>query len=223
MDKGLVKKLERIWIVLWLPFIYGAVYYLYTQHLTETDSEETEEADILFGSNFTATLTFLLFFAFGLGMNLWVTFIAGIVMFKTLPRHMFGNVQSRLFPCFFAASGLAFTGQVFSFSTIGNCSLIPPGSTDCCLVTSLYIGFFFAFLNGWHIGPKSSEIMFKKHVFEKEEGEVPPNINKLKDNKEYMALSKKFGMYHGMSMLSNLVCLAAQLYTLYYIANTIME
>lgn len=31
-----------------------------------------------------------------LGSGVWVTFIAGIIMFKTLPRQQFGNVQKKV-------------------------------------------------------------------------------------------------------------------------------
>jgi len=194
------------WMILLAILSTAVAYNLY--------SKESED-DELFGSSFYSTFFFLFFFAFGLGMNLWVTFIAGIVMFKTLPRHMFGNLQSRLFPCFFAASGVSFLAQLFSFSPVTSWNLL-----DCeedCMVKAILAGFVCAFLNGWHVGPKSTVIMFKCHVFEKEEGETPPNIIKLKENDEYMKLRKQFGMYHGISMLLNLVCLAAHLYTLYFV------
>ena len=39
-----------------------------------------------------------------LGMIVYVTFIAGLTMFKNLPRQTFGRLQSKLFPQYFALS-----------------------------------------------------------------------------------------------------------------------
>jgi len=211
---------SRLWAVLTITLLSALVYNVYCKH-QDDDEYEYDGEEVQFGSSFYSTLSFLFFFAFGLGMNLWVTFIAGIVMFKTLPRHMFGNVQSRLFPCFFAATGVSFIAQMFSFSSVGSWNILD--SEDDCVILTLVMGFMCAFVNGWHVGPKSTAIMFKCHVFEKEEGETPPNIVKLKENQEYMRLRKQFGMYHGMSMMANLVCLAAQLYTLYFVAATVCD
>ncbi|KAB2017255.1 hypothetical protein ES319_D08G149700v1 [Gossypium barbadense] len=41
-------------------------------------------------------LAHLLCFATAWGTALWVTFIGGILMFKYLPRHQFGNLQSKI-------------------------------------------------------------------------------------------------------------------------------
>ncbi|XP_011404217.1 PREDICTED: transmembrane protein 205-like [Amphimedon queenslandica] len=35
------------------------------------------------------------------GTQLWVTFFAGLTMYKHLPRHTFGYIQSKLFPKYF--------------------------------------------------------------------------------------------------------------------------
>ncbi|XP_027267388.1 LOW QUALITY PROTEIN: ras-related protein Rab-3D [Cricetulus griseus] len=38
------------------------------------------------------------------GMQMWVTFASGFVLFRSLPRHTFGLVQSKLFPVYFHVS-----------------------------------------------------------------------------------------------------------------------
>lgn len=54
---------------------------------------------------------------------------------------------------------------------------------------------------------------------EKEEGVISPNIGpKLKENAEYQAVMKKFGMYHGGSTLLNLFSLAGNFYVLYFLS-----
>lgn len=49
-----------------------------------------------------------------LGVNLWVTFFAGITMFKNLPRQTFGKLQSKLFPlCAPSQSTAAFRSTAY--------------------------------------------------------------------------------------------------------------
>ena len=48
----------------------------------------------------------LLCFSVWFGAAIWVSFISGFVMFKTLPRHMFGRVQAKLFPRYFGLSAV---------------------------------------------------------------------------------------------------------------------
>jgi len=38
------------------------------------------------------------------GISLWVTFVAGVLLYKYLPRHLFGEVQGKIFPYFFGMS-----------------------------------------------------------------------------------------------------------------------
>uniref|UniRef100_A0A8D2M5R1 TMEM205-like domain-containing protein n=1 Tax=Zonotrichia albicollis TaxID=44394 RepID=A0A8D2M5R1_ZONAL len=38
------------------------------------------------------------------GMQVWVTFVAGFVMSRHLPRHTFGSIQRELFPYYFHIS-----------------------------------------------------------------------------------------------------------------------
>ncbi|XP_062183525.1 uncharacterized protein LOC133887553 isoform X1 [Phragmites australis] len=49
----------------------------------------------------TAKLAHLLSFATSWGAALWASFIGGIIMLKNLPRHQFGNLQSKMFPAYF--------------------------------------------------------------------------------------------------------------------------
>ena len=61
-------------------------------------------------------LAHLLCFSTAWGAALWVTFIGGIIMFKNLPRHQFGNLQSKMFPAYFSMVGLCCAISVASFA-----------------------------------------------------------------------------------------------------------
>ncbi|KAG6436037.1 hypothetical protein SASPL_100918 [Salvia splendens] len=60
-------------------------------------------------------LAHLLCFSTAWGAALWVTFIGGIIMFKNLPRHQFGNLQSKMFPAYFSMVGVCCAVAVGSF------------------------------------------------------------------------------------------------------------
>uniref|UniRef100_A0A8C9MTP8 Transmembrane protein 205 n=1 Tax=Serinus canaria TaxID=9135 RepID=A0A8C9MTP8_SERCA len=49
-------------------------------------------------------LLHLLFLSTSWGMQIWVTFVAGFVMSRHLPRHTFGSIQRELFPYYFHIS-----------------------------------------------------------------------------------------------------------------------
>ncbi|KAF3661489.1 putative BRCT domain-containing protein-like isoform X1 [Capsicum annuum] len=60
-------------------------------------------------------LAHILCFSTAFGAALWVTFIGGIIMFKNLPRHQFGNLQSKMFPAYFSMVGVCCAVSVGSF------------------------------------------------------------------------------------------------------------
>ena len=85
-------------------------------------------------------------------------------------------------------------------------------------------GLLCGFLNGVWLGPKITEIGLKRRDMEKEEGVSPPNIGpKLQENAKYRALSKKFGIYHGVSTLLNLFSLAGSFYIMYFLAFELVK
>ena len=70
-------------------------------------------------SAFAATLH-LLSFATWFGSVFYTTFIAGITMFKALPRQTFGKVQSKLFPKYFSLCSMCIVIQVRSIEAIAS-------------------------------------------------------------------------------------------------------
>ncbi|RRT74449.1 hypothetical protein B296_00014140 [Ensete ventricosum] len=63
-----------------------------------------------------AKLCHLLAFATAWGAALWVTFIGGIIMFKYLPRHQFGNLQRKMFPAYFMVVSVCAAVSVAAFA-----------------------------------------------------------------------------------------------------------
>ncbi|CAE8731544.1 unnamed protein product [Polarella glacialis] len=73
--------------------------------------------------------------AFGiwLGTNVWTTFIAGITMFKNLPRQQFGSLQAKLFPKYFQMGAACTAVMLGTASRMG----LPMGPALVTLLTTL--------------------------------------------------------------------------------------
>uniref|UniRef100_A0A8R7UCQ1 TMEM205-like domain-containing protein n=1 Tax=Triticum urartu TaxID=4572 RepID=A0A8R7UCQ1_TRIUA len=63
-----------------------------------------------------AKVSHLLCFATCWGAALWATFIGGIIMFKNLPRHQFGNLQGKMFPAYFTLISACAAVSVAAFA-----------------------------------------------------------------------------------------------------------
>ena len=139
------------------------------------------------------------------GCSTWVSFVAGLVMFKTLPRHVFGKLQSKLFPAFFQFTSLVLV--------IAICTLIfglrqEFTSTSVMLVSA---SLFFQLLNLLWLEPVTTKIMFERHILERslntghEIGTLTPDTAVARENKELKAITRRFGMWHGMSATGTLI------------------
>ncbi|XP_019600577.1 transmembrane protein 205 [Rhinolophus sinicus] len=149
------------------------------------------------------------------GMQMWVTFISGFLLFRGLPRHTFGLVQSKLFPFYFHISvGCAF---------VNFCILVPQytwaqltfweASQLCLLLLSLTL----ATINARWLEPRTTAAMWALQTVEKKRGlggEVPgrhqdpdPYRQLRAQDPKYNALRQTFFRYHGLSSICNLGCL----------------
>lgn len=171
----------------------------------------------------------LFLFACFYGCTVWVTFVAGIVMFKNLPRHTFGNLQSKLFPRYFQFCGAA----------VGSCLLLevarrtndddasasmPIAQTRCLSAVLATIA-----ANHFVLEPKTTSLMFRRHAVErrigtgKEVGVLRPDpsllVGKEEDAKLLETLSKQFGKLHGMSASLNLVALCLATWHLVWLGS----
>eukprot|EP00794_Sanderia_malayensis_P011903 gene11903-13137_t len=158
------------------------------------------------------------------GTQFWVTFVAGIVMFHSMPRQMFGLVQSKLFPKYFmtgvgcSSVGLAsylVLNPVEMWTGSSKTEGILLGSTLVCNCLSFFI-----------IEPLTTSQMFKCHRYEKEHGETGHEIAKplseaLKDDKDYLALRKTFFQLHGISSLVGLSSFATSCAYLWFFQKRI--
>ncbi|XP_038988452.1 transmembrane protein 205-like [Phoenix dactylifera] len=171
-----------------------------------------------------AKLAHLLCFATCWGTALWVTFIGGIIMFKNLPRHQFGNLQSKMFPAYFMAVSVCAAISVAAFA------YLHPWKSASSL-ERYQLGFLLSSLgfnlsNLFVFTPMTIEMMMRRHKVERELGigeEVgwSKNMEVAKSNPKLAAMNKKFGMIHGLSSLANIMAFGSLAMHSWYLAGKI--
>ncbi|XP_050376406.1 uncharacterized protein LOC126793819 [Argentina anserina] len=167
-------------------------------------------------------LAHLLSFSTAFGAALWVTFIGGIIMFKNLPRHQFGNLQSKMFPAYFTMVGICCAISVASFG------YLHPWSS-ATLSDKYQLGFLISSLafnlsNLFVFTPMTIEMMKQRHKIEREQNigeEVgwSKNVQVAKVNPKLAAMNKKFGMIHGLSSLANIMAFGSLAMHSWYLAG----
>ncbi|KAL2510496.1 Late [Abeliophyllum distichum] len=169
-------------------------------------------------------LAHLLCFSTAWGAALWVTFIGGIIMFKNLPRHQFGNLQSKMFPAYFSMVGVCCAVAVGAFG------YLHPWKTSAAAekyqLGFLLSAFAFNLSNLVVFTPMTIEMMKERHKIEREAeigDEIGSTKNKevAKKNPKLAAMNKKFGMIHGLSSLSNIISFGSLAMHSWYLASKI--
>ncbi|PRW60938.1 Transmembrane 205 [Chlorella sorokiniana] len=153
-----------------------------------------------------AAFVHLLAYSTWLGAIVWTTFVAGIVMFKNLPRQMFGRVQSKLFPIYFGLSSACSAVQLgvllFGAAAVPQKQLVLLG-----------LGLASSLLSFLVVEPLCTRIMFQRYdlenAAERDEGTIK-------------ALAKQFGKWHGISSLINLATLVVAVGHGYWLAGRLL-
>jgi hypothetical protein len=143
-------------------------------------------------------------FVFWYGTLLYFTFIQAPVLFKTLPRDIFGLVQSKLFPPFYILSYICGTALIVTYHFTH--PLKPNDPQDCVKITALYLMLLLSLGQGMWIGPKAAQLRLERMAAE--EG---------KDTSKAEALNREFRKAHGISSLINLlVILSGLVYLIFF-------
>ncbi|XDA76465.1 hypothetical protein R6Z07F_006608 [Ovis aries] len=139
----------------------------------------------------------------------------GFVLFRGLPRHTFGLVQSKLFPFYFHISmGCAFVNLCILAS---QCTWAQLTFWEASQLFLLLLSLTLATVNARWLESRTSAAMWALQTVEKERGlggEVPgshqgsdPYRQLRGQDPKYSALRQQFFRYHGLSSLCNLGCL----------------
>jgi hypothetical protein len=151
----------------------------------------------------------MLSFATWFGMVAYTTFVAGIIMFKNLPRQTFGRLQSKLFPKYFSISSFALVIQLVTLKSLsGMKASIAHNSAK-----SLGIAFLMTLINQFYLEPTSTINMLERYDLD-ENGE--------QESDRYKKLKASFGKFHGMSSLANLIALCAGVAHAVFLSSTLV-
>ncbi|BFZ11085.1 hypothetical protein BsWGS_14124 [Bradybaena similaris] len=160
-------------------------------------------------------------FGANFGAQLWVTLVAGLTMFYSLPRHMFGKVQSRLFPMFFLWSLVCSAITLSTFliqhplDTWERTHYIQGVSLSVCFLTSA--------LNSLVVSPLIVSAMLKTFTMEVTAGVGDvigyADMKELKKNPKYFQSYRMFRRCHGASAMLVVSSLIANIVFLYFLTS----
>ncbi|XP_027706892.1 transmembrane protein 205 [Vombatus ursinus] len=161
------------------------------------------------------------------GMQVWVTFISGFVLFRGLPRHTFGLVQSKLFPFYFHISLACAAISLGIFLLHHPLVKLSFTMAEVGQLGLLALSLVLSALNARWLEPRTTAAMWALQAMEKDrglggeppgppQGQVQDPYRRLREqDPKYRALRQTFFHYHGLSSLCNLgnllsngVCLA---------------
>ncbi|NWY09447.1 TM205 protein, partial [Aphelocoma coerulescens] len=172
----------------------------------------------------TIKLLHLLFLSTSWGMQVWVTFVAGFVMSRHLPRHTFGSIQRELFPYYFHISSTCAFLNLTLFAMSHPSERLGEEHTTQIIVFLVCIAA--SVLNTQWFGQVTSDIAAELHLVERSQGlgqEVglaasEPRRQLRASNPSYRQLARRFALFHALSSLCNLCCIVCNGLSLYHLA-----
>ncbi|XP_053383052.1 transmembrane protein 205-like isoform X1 [Mercenaria mercenaria] len=163
----------------------------------------------------------LLSFAVHFGVQCWVTFVAGFAMFFSVPRIMFGHLQSRMFPLYFTLT------LVLSCVTLLTYVVQHPyptmTSSEAKQLMGMCICVISIFINSFYLAPEIVNAMISIFEIEKSSGVAYVigycDRTELKKDPKYCEHYKRFRLVHSISGVANVVTLICNIMYLYHLAS----
>ncbi|XP_014726071.1 PREDICTED: transmembrane protein 205 [Sturnus vulgaris] len=172
----------------------------------------------------TIKLLHLLFLSTSWGMQVWVTFVAGFVMSRHLPRHTFGSIQRELFPYYFHISSTCAFVNLTLFAMSHPSERL--GEEHTAQIIIFFICIAASVLNTQWFGQVTSDVMAELQLVESRQGlgqelglaASEPRRQLRASNPGYRRLSRRFALYHALSSLCNLLCILCNGLSLHHLA-----
>lgn len=171
-------------------------------------------------STFT-TLIYLGSFAAHFGTQLWMTFVSGLALYFSLPRHTFGVCQEILFPKYFLLNTILSSLTLVTFAKTNTNShdmrWVQLSVLSICVIIESVIYLY--------LTPTLLKLMREKYQFEKQldngqEVGYQQNIEGLRCPK-YQKIHKSFRKVHVKCAIGNVVAICCSFVHLYYLASKI--
>lgn len=190
--------------------------------LTNLSSRITEE--IRRGEMFFTAVRFLHLYSFGtwLGMQFWVSFIAGYKMYFTLTRHTFGHLQSQLFPVYFTAGSSLSTVALATYCIMHPVQLWD--GSEKYQASGLAVSMLATIINAVFLEPKVTALMTERYRYEKEHG-YGDSIGPIKDkafklDEKYLKMTHRFCVVHGFTSMANILSYTGCILHLWYLTKS---
>ncbi|NXU18602.1 TM205 protein, partial [Pardalotus punctatus] len=172
----------------------------------------------------TIKLLHLLFLSTSWGMQVWMTFVAGFVMSRHLPRHTFGSIQRQLFPYYFHISSTCAFLNLTLFAMSHRSERLGEEHRSQIIVFLVCIAA--SVLNTQWFGQVTSDMVAELHLVERSHGlgqelglvASEPRRQLCASNPGYGRLARRFALYHALSSLCNLCCIVCNGLSLYQLA-----
>ncbi|NWS81553.1 TM205 protein, partial [Toxostoma redivivum] len=167
-------------------------------------------------------LLHLLFLSTAWGMQVWVTFVAGFVMSRHLPRHTFGSIQRELFPYYFHISSTCAFLNLTLFAMSHPSERLGEEHTAQIIIFLICIAA--SVLKTQWFGQVTSEVVAELQLVESSQGlgqelaASEPRRQLRASNPGYRQLARRFALYHGLSSLCNLLCILCNGLSLHHLA-----
>ncbi|KAL3701790.1 hypothetical protein R1sor_019812 [Riccia sorocarpa] len=176
----------------------------------------------------------LLSFSSTFGASLWVTFISGYLLSKSLGRQQYGFVQSKMFPTYLRliAGGQALCLVLYM--------MLKPwtraSSAEKLQHFNLWGILLSTLANLFFVEPRATKTMFEKLKLEKEEGSRAEeeaakkasdfrgsgsSVEETPVTKRSEEVKEKFSLLHGVSSLLNLLALMGETWHLWHLSNSL--
>ncbi|XP_045136179.1 transmembrane protein 205-like [Portunus trituberculatus] len=171
-----------------------------------------------------STLTRLLYIAAVstvFGSQVWMTFVSGLALFLSVPRHVFAQVQQVLFPLYFLSNAVLMLVAVVTYTRHhpthlwDNHQMMQGAILVTCFLVNLGIRLYLA--------PVLTKLITVKMAIEREAnigqevGSSSPGL--LANCPHYMRLYRAFRRTHMIIAVGNMASMAATSLHLYYLAT----
>ncbi|MCJ1314221.1 hypothetical protein MMC25_007901 [Agyrium rufum] len=146
-----------------------------------------------------------------LGVEVWQSFVGGIVAYKALPRPQFATLQTALFPIYFGMQTALPILLALTYPGTRTAASGPTGvlaeENRLTVLAPLGLILSSSFANMALIGPQTTKIMRERKHQETRDGKK--SYDPAPHSKEMQKLNSRFGRMHGVSSLLNMVGLGA--------------
>lgn len=162
-------------------------------------------------------------FATHLGAQIWMTFISGLALYFSLPRHTFGKCQEILFPKYFLLNTILSSLTLVSFAKLNTRFNEPQMMAQViilsiCLIIESTIYFY--------LTPTLLALMRAKYQFEQKLGNgqeigYQQSLDGLQCP-QYKQIHKRFRKVHMTCAIGNVIAICGSFAHLYFLASKIM-